>query len=88
LEGGTRSGSPSKVALLSLRSRNHARSAFHTVFSTPSLILFMPLICGCFLAKVQKEKLKLFLLILGLKEKKKSWLIGELEEYAKGSEYA
>jgi len=33
-----KSGSIPGFALLSLRSRNHARSAFHTVFSTPSLI--------------------------------------------------
>jgi hypothetical protein len=37
-----KSGSILGFALLSLRSRNHARSAFHTVFSTPSLILFIP----------------------------------------------
>gem|GEM_PF-1567406 len=32
-----KSGSIQGFALLSLRSRSHARSAFHTVFSTPSL---------------------------------------------------
>jgi hypothetical protein len=33
-----KSGSIPGFALLSLRSRNRARSAFHTVFPTPSLI--------------------------------------------------
>jgi len=33
-----KSGSIPGFALLDLRSRNRARSAFHTVFSTPSLI--------------------------------------------------
>jgi phosphate transport system substrate-binding protein len=44
-----KSGSIPGFALLSLRSRNHARSAFHTVFSTPSLILFILMIFICFL---------------------------------------
>jgi hypothetical protein len=44
-----KSGSIPGFALLSLRSRNHARSAFHTVFSTPSLILFLPRIYRFFL---------------------------------------
>jgi hypothetical protein len=48
----------------------------------------MPRICGCFLAKAQKRRPKIFLLIFDLEEIKKSWLIWELEEYAKGSEYA
>jgi len=48
----SKSGSIAGFALLSLRSRNHARSAFHTVFSTPSLIHFIPRICGCFRMKV------------------------------------
>jgi hypothetical protein len=36
-----KSGSIPGFALLSLRSRNHARSAFHTVFSIPGLISFI-----------------------------------------------
>ncbi len=44
-----KNGSIPGFALLDLRSRNHARSAFHTVFSTLSLILFIQQICGCFL---------------------------------------
>jgi hypothetical protein len=43
-----KSGSIPGFAPLSLRSRSHARSAFHTVFSTPSLIHFIPRICGFF----------------------------------------
>lgn len=34
-------------ALLCLRSRKYASSAFHTVFSTPGLIQLIPRICGC-----------------------------------------
>jgi len=39
-----KSGSIQGFALLSLRSRNHARSAFHTVFSTPGLVLYTKVI--------------------------------------------